>query len=98
MPKRPRLLWTITIAYWCLLFAATHSPKLPPIAKKVSDKIEHVVSYGLLALLLNFSLRATKPHLNIPMTVLLIIMLYGIADELLQTLPFINRSCEFLDW
>src|SRR3954449_7923742 len=41
-----RLLWAITIAYWLAIFTLTHipAPKLPTI--HVSDKIEHLVSYG----------------------------------------------------
>lgn len=99
MARRARLLWIVTIAYWALLFTATHTPKLPPVATVVSDKLEHVIGYGILATLLNLCLRARDPvRPNIGMIVLLVLMVYGVIDELLQAMPFIHRSCEFLDW
>src|SRR4051812_35324269 len=90
--------WTLTGMYWGLLFALTH---LPPEqiagAPKFWDKAEHFTAYFLLASLLGSSLMFTFPRRRgIPVGVLVIGMVYGAIDELLQ--PFVRRDAELNDW
>ena len=98
-PGLTRLCWTLTALYWLALFSGTHipAPKLPPI--RINDKTIHFVGYGLLAAAIMVSLKASgrlKPASGI--TVLAILLAYGAVDEWTQALPFINRSCDLLDW
>src|SRR4051812_48706033 len=94
-----KILYTTTGVYWTFIFLLTHVPQetLPKV--HLSDKIEHILAFGVLGGLLFFSLRISRFRVNnIPVTVLLIAMSYGAIDEWLQALPFINRYCELADW
>ena len=96
---KSRAIWAITIVYWLMLFAATHAPaqRLPNVP--LSDKTEHLLSYGLLATLLFLAIGQSKPHWpQRGMIVLAIGMMYGAIDEWLQALPIVNRDCDRLDW
>ena len=93
-----RVCWGVTIAYWLTLFTATHIPprELPPVH---NDKLIHFIGYGLLAGALMVSLKASgRLRSTSAVTVLAIVMCYGAIDEWTQALPFINRSCDILDW
>lgn len=94
-----RTLLIVTIAYWLTIFTLTHIPQQHLPSVPFGDKIEHLLAYGLLGLLLYCYIWRTRPHLNnIEGLVLTIGLLYGAIDELLQAVPFIHRSCELLDW
>ena len=109
MPLRrhPRLVLAVWVVYWCLLFIATHVP-MPegPHLIRHADKIEHVVAYFILALLGGWSISVRKelaggaPGATAPRRALwcwaLVYVLYGIVDELLQSL--VGRSMTLGDW
>jgi len=94
-----RIFWIAAILYWAALFCATHipAPRLPPIP--VTDKTAHLVSYGVLAMLLHLALfRAdrSRSSTDVAMLVLTILLAYGAIDEWTQ-IP-VGRSCELADW
>ena len=64
-----------------------------------SDKIGHCAMYALLSftLLLNHKRNHTQSSIAIISTIVFPI-LYGGAIELLQGLPTIARSCDWIDW
>src|SRR4051794_11014786 len=98
-PSLQRVLWTLTIAYWCILFIVTHIPgeALPNV--KLNDKIEHFLAYGALGGLFFLSLWASRPDWQrLPLIVLGILAVYGAVDEGLQAIPFIRRNCSLWDW
>ena len=86
--------------YWGSLFAITHIP-VPMWVRKmdVSDKTMHFAAYMVLTLLLwlagNFNVKANWRKLR-PWLVLVIILLYGIADEFIQYF-IAGRSADILD-
>ena len=92
-----RLVPWATGAYWLVLFGATHVPAYALPKVPVSDKIEHLVCYGLLAtlLMLTFHVRG-KFHAGTGITVLALLLAYGAIDEWTQ-IP-VGRSCELADW
>ena len=92
-----RAVWVVTILYWAAAFTMTHLPSSHVPGVPVSDKLEHFFGYGLLGGLLFASLRLSGVR-HAGMKVLVVLMLYGMADEWLQMLPFVARSCEFADW
>jgi VanZ family protein len=95
--RHRRLLWTITIGYWLVLFTLTHLPpsKLPQT--HVSDKLEHFTAYGLLAGWLSLSLTsARRSVLKTILLVMAIVLIYAAADELTQ--PLTHRTCDIHDW
>ena len=97
-PHLTRVCWGLTIFYWLTLFTATHIPpvNLPPVH---NDKLIHFIGYGLLSGALMVSLKASgRLRSTSAVTVLAIVMCYGAIDEWTQALPFINRSCDILDW
>jgi hypothetical protein len=72
--------------YWLTIFALTHVPRLPPPPNvPQADKIAHLLSYGLLAVLY-FTARSTvRPLVQSDYWKgLLLFAAYGMADELLQ--------------
>lgn len=86
------------VAYWLLLFAATHWPQPPDLSDLPgSDKTLHLTTYALLAFLLARTLTGRRPlTLATAAIVLAIIAVYGASDELTQ--PFFGRSLELGDW
>src|SRR3982751_5602190 len=99
-PLVARMILVATAVYWLILFGLTHSPAghVPPMP--ISDKTEHLVSYGTLAALLMLVMWTRRPHptANAAVIVLAIGMIYGAVDEWTQALPFIRRDCSLLDW
>ncbi len=86
-------------AYWIFLFSATHFPRLEltgPIPK--SDKLHHMLAYGLLAFLFwRFAQvfhRPLSPRFVWLAGILLVS--YAAADEYLQ--GFVNRGPDVFDW
>lgn len=86
-------------AYWVFLFCATHFPKLElPGAVPQSDKLLHVVAYGLLAFLFWRFAEARRRPLpgHFVWIALAVLALYAVLDEWLQS--FVGRSASLLDW
>lgn len=87
--------------YWAVLLFLTSLPgkDLPDLF--ISDKIEHLLAFWLLAILLKLTLvvqdrfNYLKKHSSI--FTLLIIGIYAALDELHQ-LFIPERSCDILDW
>ena len=83
--------------YWLTLFVVTHLPPSRVPVTKVNDKLEHALSYALLATLLYFSLAASRiQRRSLAMTTLSIVLGFGVFDELTQLL--VGRDCELYDW
>ncbi len=106
LTRRERLLrlhhWSgwILMLYAMALFTGTHLPNpavLLPV--ETNDKWLHFSAYFGLAFLLA-AWRSSKAAINWRVTVGIWTMAAatGIADELTQMLPGINRHCELLDW
>lgn len=83
------------LLYWLLIGTITHLPatKLPHVT--VSDKLEHFAAFMLLGFLLNVVLHQFT-HRHADWLTLLIILIYGALDELLQ--PLTGRTCDLTDW
>jgi hypothetical protein len=90
----------LLIFYWTGVFIATHIP-VPGWTRKmgVSDKTMHFVAYMTLALLLwlgtSFEKKVDWKKLR-PWFLSIIVILYGLADELLQ--HFTSRSADIKDF
>ncbi len=84
------------IAYWLLIFAGTHVPKMPDIGAEVSDKFTHFVAFfGLGALLCYVT---NSRHLVWRFAIIgLIGMTYAALDELTQTLVA-GRQADVMDF
>ncbi len=85
-------------AYWIFLFTVTHFPKLGlPGRIPQSDKIVHLVAYGLLALLLwRFVMTFTDLSPRFVYKALALIAAYAAFDEMTQ--PLVGRSADIWDW
>lgn len=87
--------------YWAVLITLTSLPgrDLPNI--KVSDKIEHIIAFCGLAILLKMTLMVQNKFENFKknssLFTLIIIGIYAGLDELHQ-LFIPGRSCDILDW
>ncbi len=99
--NRIKFVYTPLIIYWLILLIATSIPgnDMPDI--HMNDKFEHFLGYGLLTILINFSLLVqsknkllkTKAYL----ASIIIVSIYGALDELHQIfVP--GRDCDFYDW
>lgn len=87
----------VLAAYWVLIFTLTHVPPQDVPNVGGGDKLHHLLGYGLLGALLYAALWANAPRLRYAgVTVIVIGMLYGAADESLQ--PLVGRAAEFADW
>lgn len=89
--------WT-TLAYWGVLFVATHIPLPPlPASGMGSDKVAHVAAFAGLGFLCALWL-ALAGRLTSGRTLLLLAVLavYGAVDEWLQ--QFVGRFTDFDDW
>lgn len=91
---------TIALAgYWSALFVSTHTP-MPDLGDlpENSDKVMHFVAYAGLSFLLGW-----RWSLNAAFTPALAARVFGITavyaavDELLQTIPMLNRTGDVLD-
>ena len=95
-----RALWTATLAYWALLFVLTHKPPAPPKEGGINDKLQHALAFGAGSFLLGVTLwasgRAGRSPATVPAWVLILVALYGAADELTQ--PIVGRVADPGDW
>ncbi|MGB5287543.1 MAG: VanZ family protein [Ignavibacteriaceae bacterium] len=99
-----RKVWLVYIplfVYWLVLFTATSLPayNLPKLG--LSDKINHLVAYFLLAILLNLTLIYQRKSRFLferaAIATFIICLLYGAVDEIHQMfVP--GRFAEILDW
>lgn len=99
--RKVLLVYTPLIVYWLILFTATSIPTkdLPSIG--FSDKVNHLMAYFVLSVLVYLTLlfqRKSELLFNYaPIVTLIISSFYGIADELHQML-IPGRSAEVFDW
>lgn len=97
--RRHKIVLLVLGIYWPLIFWLTHIP-VPDIARKsgMSDKTMHVLAYLALTYLVWF---AVSPYHKVrwnkikPWIVLVVVMLYGLADEYLQAR--VGRSSDVMD-
>ena len=82
--------------FWCaaafaLLMASL--PKPPQLPGSPSDKIQHIVAFGVLAALASAGYRQLAPwKIGVGLSLL------GALIELIQMVPTLNRDAEVLDW
>lgn len=89
------------LIYWPTLFVLAHIP-IPQLVRKagVSDKIIHFVAYLALVFLLWFAIGSDRKVTWRRATawwVLLVMVCYGVIDELLQGVV-VGRSCDAMDF
>ena len=85
--------------YWGLLFLGTHLP-MPRLGElpKHSDKGMHLIAYaGLSFLLLLWISTIRKLEYRHFVMIFAVTALYAAADELLQMIPVVNRTCDVYD-
>ncbi|MHB9070715.1 MAG: VanZ family protein [Sedimentisphaerales bacterium] len=99
--SRERKLFSVVLAiYWIGIFVVTHIP-VPRWTRNMgmSDKTMHFVAYMLFGFLLwfafSFEEKANWRKLK-PWLILIILLLYGVADEILQR--FVHRGTDVLDF
>lgn len=96
---RKKLILVALLAYWPGLFVLTHI-SIPDVVRQadVSDKGLHFVSFLILTFLLWFTVspdKKVKWRKAAPWLIALVIIAYGITDELLQ--GRFGRSCDPVD-
>lgn len=99
--RRQKLTKISLLFYWSALFVLAHIPILSVVRKAgVSDKCLHFIAYLLLVFLLWFAIspdRKVAWRRAAAWWVLLVIVCYGVIDELLQgVVP--GRSCDAMDF
>jgi VanZ family protein len=100
LSRRQKIIIISLACYWPALFVLAHIP-IPQLVREagVSDKSLHFLAYLILVFLLWF---ATSPDKKVnwrktgPWWILLIIVLYGIVDEISQ--GYVGRSSDILDF
>ena len=90
----------VLAVYWCALFAGTHIPNADTIMpSNVSDKSLHFFAYAGLAFLASLWQSFSGPLRPSRMLgIFLIVIAYGVVDEMLQLIPFLRRFAEVTDW
>jgi VanZ family protein len=85
------------VAFWALIFTATHLPELPNAVDMIPDKLAHATAYLGLSFLLSLT-ASSLGQLNLRGCVVIVAIaaLYGTFDELLQ-IPC-GRDAEYGDW
>ena len=95
------LVYLPLIFYWIILFTLTTLPAQSVPSVGVSDKIEHLLAYFVLSILLYLTLLFQKKSIMLKnyamLFTLLIVFTYGVLDEVHQ-LMIPGRSCELLDF
>lgn len=92
------------VLYWTALFISTHTPMpdTPDFPHNI-DKVAHFVAYAGLAFLLGLWFAVTRPiSFRDYVVVFGVTVVYSIADELLQAIPFLHRTADpwdvLADW
>jgi VanZ family protein len=87
-------------AYWIFLFCVTHFPKLSfgPDLPNWTDRIAHVVAFGLLAFLFFRFVQTSRRKLSdtFVWAAGVLLCVYAAVDEYLQ--QFVQRSPDVRDW
>ncbi|MCH8828747.1 MAG: VanZ family protein [Planctomycetes bacterium] len=95
-----RLSAALLIVYWGSLFVGTHMP-IPNLGGQPRhlDKLMHFGAYAGLSFLLGLWWSAGR-RLNRPLAlkVFAVTVVYAAVDELLQTIPFVRRTGDVLDF
>ena len=95
------LVYLPLIFYWIILFTLTTLPTESIPSVGVSDKVEHLLAYFVLSILLYLTLLFQRKSVLLKnyamLFTILIVFAYGIIDELHQ-LMIPGRSCELLDF
>jgi hypothetical protein len=86
-----RPLFLLAIALTLVMALLPQPPALP--IDRFGDKLEHMLAFGVLALLARFSFQRVSSwrlleHLSF----------FGAMIEVCQSLPMINRDCDARDW
>ena len=100
LSRRQKLTIISLLVYWPGIFILAHIP-IPQLVYKagVSDKSLHFLAYLILAFLLWFAISPNKKvnwRRAAVWWVLLVVVWYGVADELLQ--GYVGRSCDVMDF
>lgn len=96
--RLPQIAVFVFVAYWLLLFVATHVPQIP-VRQPVTmfDKVAHFFAYALLAWLAALVLRLKhRMHWGSYALLLAGIAAYAAVDEWLQ--PYFGRTADRGDW
>ncbi|MHC4543000.1 MAG: VanZ family protein [Planctomycetota bacterium] len=99
--RRQKLVIISLLIYWPVIFILAHIP-IPQLVRKagVSDKIIHFVAYLALVFLFWFAVspgRKVNWRRATAWWVLLVMVCYGVIDELLQGVV-VGRSCDAMDF
>lgn len=87
----------LLIAFWLLIFTATHLPQQSLPSLHFSDKLYHAGAFSGLAFLLAWSLTARRIALRkMTLIVVLICVGYGVVDEWTQQFVA-GRTCDIFD-
>ena len=97
---RQKVTLILLVSYWLALFILAHIP-IPQFVRQahVSDKYLHFFAYLVLVFLLWFTISPDKKanwRKAAPWWVLLVMIGYGIADEVTQ--GYVGRSCDIRDF
>lgn len=100
LSRRQKLTIISLLFYWPAIFVFGHIP-MPGLVYKagVSDKSLHFLAYLVLVFLLWFAINPDKKvnwRTATVWRILLAVVLYGLADELLQ--PLVGRTCDITDF
>lgn len=102
-PKRARALWGALLVWaGVVLWLSSLSPtELPEAAFMFWDKVNHFAMFSIGGWLATAALRASKPKMTTTKAVLLgvlIISVFGIFDEMLQTVTPGRSGGDVYDW
>ena len=100
LSRRQKVTIISLLIYWPAIFVLGHIP-IPRLVYQagVSDKSLHFLAYLVLVFLLWFAInpdRKVNWRRGTIWWVLLVVVLYGLADELLQ--PLVGRTCDIIDF
>jgi VanZ family protein len=94
-----RILWTLTVSYWLVIFTATHLPPAYLVgAPALSDKLVHFLAYLALSFLVGTTFYLAFPTRRriMPWAVIVLAAAYGAFDEVTQGL--VRRTPDLHDW
>jgi VanZ family protein len=90
------------VLYWLALFVLTHIPLDKIEAREPFhnfDKVVHFTAYAGLACIAAAAWTWRRRLVARDFLILLAcVSAYGVADELLQSIPALHRTCDFWDW
>ncbi len=95
MLHRNRLVPLVSPAFWLCLAGAVTLALMPhpPEIHQLSDKAQHMLAFGTLALLGSFAFpRMSKPRLGERLSFI------GALVEVAQSIPMLHRDCDIRDW